>query len=559
MFCSECGAKIEGNQMFCPNCGARLDHNEAQQGSAATTEQQVGYGQDTQGNPFPYYQDNDSDQGQTQDYDQQNNQNYGAEEGTVPGKTGKKLPVKKIVFGVAAVVVVILAFNLIKNIFFGNSGYSVVYFYDDEADKTYFYVGTKEIGDMDGSVANGATNMNRDAKFVISSDGTAYYISKSSVNKIIDDCEGIAVAANSKAALVYDNDGKIYLYTCSGKKTKEITQVDDDEDISAIAISGNGKSYSYTVMDEDYDYVSYIGKKLTKAKDVSVLAMSKNGKYIYGRDEDGNLVLVSSKGETTKISGDLNTIVGLNESGTEIMFTTDDYKTYVSVKGGERKKVSSDYIYYVYYKTGEKIGCGYVMPVSSFKKSVAAGSNFVCILNSSYEAEKLVSGFDQSCVSSDLKYLYYLDDDELYRIELKTGKKAKEISDDVETLCDASSNGKNLYYISDETLYYVKGTGKPKAVKNMDEVESISGFFSGTTFYARVYDGDDRKLYAISGKTAKEITDDEDISLVMVYYDYTSKIYAYDDEDDKLYTISGKKLKTMDSSMESVSYGNLLY
>lgn len=508
MFCPNCGAKLEEGAVFCQNCGVKIEE------SAAPESNTVSQGEEKAQTP--------------------------AEEKKATNKN-----VKGIIGIVAAIVVVILVVKLLAAVFAGKPD-NLITVYDSEKEETAVYLNQKLIGTVDGE-ADVITNMDKSAFYLMScpedeSTYTVYYVKGSKLVEVADKCEEVVVANHAKTALLIDEDSALSMY--NGSKLTEI----EDEDVLSAAISGDGKYYAYNTYDDN----AYIGNKPgkeTKVKDVSIYYISENGKYMYGRDDEGKLVCVNKKGEKDKIGPSSASILGLNNDGTELLFT-DDGKTYISVKGKEKKKICSDELDGIIQKKSDESYANGFYTADSFKKAIAYrynddGDYTIYKLAGNYEAEKILKNLGMICgVNEDATALIYLEDGDLCYTKIKKNAKSKELAEDVRKAWTSDDCKTTYFYNDDDELYRIKGTGKAKLVN--DDIElSSAGIVIDDVLY--VLDSDYEDWYYIKNKKS-EVLDVEDIS----YDDITGNVYAY--SDDAVYQVNGKKLKELKGDFDEIGY-----
>lgn len=515
MFCPNCGTKLEEGLNFCPECGRRILTEEV----ASSAEETGGFTEPPAGDSKNLF---------------------------------SRRNVKGMIGIVAAVAVVILIVKFMAAVFVAEKPDSVAAVYDSENNESVIYVNGKNAGTVDGE-AELYSDMDGEADFIYA-DGTVYYIKGKKLIEVMDDCRSIIVAAHAGAALLMDEDNALQRYTCSDRKLTELT----DENVYTCAISGDGKYFAYTTYDDDGDKVSYIGRKAgseTKVKGVVVYVISEDGKYMYGLeyDEDDyseNLVLINRKGETEIIAKDIDEIVGFNEDGTEIMFLQDG-KTYVSVKGKDKQKVSSHEITTVLCGKSSPDNMDGFFPVKSFQGAVVQisddGEFEISILSSRYEAETIVKDVTYVTymdITEDASKIFYQEGDELYYVKAKKNAKAKKLADDVGRVVGISRDGKHIYYNNeDDELCYIKGTGKSSAVK--DPEECYYGYMCDDSLY--VYSSEDEEYYYVKGKKARKLD-----NISMVRYDVSADV-VYGADEDTFYEIDGSRIKKLKGDFDEIS------
>lgn len=507
MFCPNCGAQVEDGSAFCSNCGAKIEavqpQNVVQPESQVQPEPQVQPGED----------------------------NFYQQPAQEPKVSKKNI---KMIAGIAvAVIAVIIVVKLVAGLF-GGSKDTLVRVYDSDAGKSTLYLNNKKIDTIKGN-ADIYTNIDKSAFYVVANQD-AYYVKGKKLEKILSDCSSVKVAAHGKAAILQEGD-TVYRYT--GSKLEELA---DGDYVSYVAISGDGKSYAYTISDDD-DYISYVGTKAgkdNKVKDVEIFAISNDGKYFYGIDTDRNLILVDKKGNDEVLEKDVDDYIGLNSDGTELMFVKDG-KTYVSVKGKEKQKVSGSEVYSVLIK-GEKTYGNDYYPVKSFKKAIVVMSGEVAVLSNKYEAETIVDLDRFYGITDDLSAVYYSDGGDLYYAKAKKNAKGKKLAEDVEQFA-MSNDGKNIYYINeDDELCYIKGNGKAKVIDDDPDVSLGYAYVSGSNLYAV----DDDTWYCIKGKKSQKLKVDG-----LTYSSSSDVVYAY--KDDEAYIVKGSSLKPLKGDFKEIS------
>lgn len=508
MFCPNCGAQVEDGTAFCSNCGAKIEA--AQPQNVVQPESQV--------QPEPQVQPGED--------------NFYQQPAQEPKVSKKNI---KMIAGIAvAVIAVIIVVKLVAGLF-GGSKDTLVRVYDSDAGKSTLYLNNKKIETIKGN-ADIYTNIDKSAFYVVANQD-AYYVKGKKLEKILSDCSSVKVAAHGKAAILQEGD-TVYRYT--GSKLEELA---DGDYVSYVAISGDGKSYAYTICDDDDDYISYVGTKAgkdNKVKDVEIFAISNDGKYFYGIDTDRNLILVDKKGNDEVLEKDVDDYIGLNSDGTELMFVKDG-KTYVSVKGKEKQKVSGSEVYSVLIKGENTYGNDYY-PVKSFKKAIVVMSGEVAVLSNKYEAETIVDLDRFYGITDDLSAVYYSDGGDLYYAKAKKNAKGKKLAEDVKQFA-MSNDGKNIYYINeDDELCYIKGNGKAKVIDDDPDVSLSYAYVSGSNLYA----ADDDTWYCIKGKKSQKLKVDG-----LTYSSSSDAVYAYKDEE--AYIVKGSSLKPLKGDFKEIS------
>ena len=555
MFCPKCGTKLEEDTVFCTNCGTKIENNiewspgfsEAFQKDASDAVQPEPVNQPTK---------DAGEEGAADETFYQQKKKFN-------GKDFFKKNSKTLI-GIAAVfIAAFLAVKLFSALFFRSLD-SVISVYDQKDKKSTIYLNAKMIDTVDGE-AQIFGNMDGSAFYIVDGKYTVYYLKGKKLVKVMKDCSEIRIANHDKTALLIDKDNVLSRY--NGSKLEEIT----DKNVSEIVISGDGNYYAYTILNDDYEYDSYIGKspdKEVKVKNAKIFAMSEKCDYIYGIDDEDNLLNINKKGDKETLAKDVQHDFMLNEKGTEIIFIMND-KTYISVKGKDKTKVSNGIIMNIYGKKNKSsnvslystsdftdamvVRVSNFYPIDTFKKSIAymkeAGEDNICLLSGKYEAEEIVSDVSLLCkVDEKASKIYYIEDSDLYYVKAKKGAKEEKLAQNIRDAYQVfiSDDCEDIYYINeDDELYYIKGTREAKAI---DKDLKVNSWNYPTVINGKLYIGIGDKFYYINGSKAKELKKIKG----MKYDSMAQKVYAYDN--DKLYEVKKGVLKKLKGSFEGIGY-----
>jgi hypothetical protein len=281
-------------------------------------------------------------------------------------------------------------------------------------------------------------------------------------------------------------------------------------------------------MKEDADEAKVMffkGKKSTKVTsgDVSILAMTNNGKIIYGyaRNDEGETFLYryNKKGDRDKIGGySSNGNVYFNADHTQILFMNEG-KSYISKNGKEAVKIASSAATLITPDSASYFnnGSGYATAPTKdlFNKVYRCDGNLWLIRKNADKSVKLANDVSSVTLSEDAKLVYYINKGELKVLKIKHGDNA---SDKAKVLCDDSvtnyvvtSDCKKVYYISEGSLYVVNGmTGKGKKTVANDDVSGSLAINAKDIVYYEV-EGD---VYATkNGSKGKKVLSDADIAM----------------------------------------------
>ena len=385
--------------------------------------------------------------------------------------------------------------------------------------------------------------------------------------EISHDGDKIAYVKSTKSNRV----GDLYVYDISGKKSKKI-----DEDVYSkyFTLSPNGKTIMY-LGDADADeseeiectaYLSVNGGKPKEIRDNFIpISISDKGKIQYGFEfddrlsEDGELVVYKGK-KSTDLNVDFEelTLVQFNDDKSEILYS-DNEKTYVSENAKEPIKIVNNASCTLVIPPNIKYAytSGYsfryrTYGIDSFKDKVVESLGFQYI-DRKYETEKIASDVLDAFISKNGKELLVLDGKgNLERVDINKGKsKAREIADDVSSFY-VSSDLEYVYYLDDNSdLFYIKGNSKPKEIES--DVEKFYVFDHNKACFIKDSDEDGGTLYiSSSGSKPKEIKDANDEAYRL--YKNNDDIYVSLKQDENsmdFYALSGSgKLKKIGNDLD---------
>ena len=392
------------------------------------------------------------------------------------------------------------------------------------------------------AVASSKTSIDGET-IVFMYDGELYAVKGKKAKAFAEDVSDytLSLYGDSVVYSVVDGSETTYYYAKVGGKSVEIFQSDLEQLLGSYVISPDGKSVAYTVTEGlDTDLYFFNGKKSEKVAgcDGKVIGMSNGGKYIYASvvDEDlsTKLFVYNKNGKREKIDSCSGSFA-LNLDGTEILYSNNG-KSYISVKGKEGKKVAGDSLSLLMprYTDSFSLGSATVYPVESLYGHVyTAGSTAYFVAKKDSKNVKLVKSDGSLRLDDSAEFLYYYDDEMLMCLEVAKGEKAKdkakEIAEDVEKFV-ISSDRKYLYYINDSELYVVNGKkgGKAKTIEGDDVSSSLTISKDDVVYYYC-----DDALCAAKGKSkGKAVMEDASFQNLGGY--------VYIADEDTMYAARGK-------------------
>lgn len=463
---------------------------------------------------------------------------------------------QKYIWLLVGVLVVLLVIRTVVD-FISGSKDSVISVYNEELDKSVVYANNKAIATIDDE-AWIETNMNLSAYYVETED-TVYYLDGDELVEIMENAKIASLANKSKEALIWSFDGKLYCY--DGSELELLT----DKIVNFATISGDGKSYAY--FSGGASYFGRESRKETKVKDTVIFKLSEDGSLRYGfqcytsdyeelitehelwfyaEQLATQLLLVQDNGETNVIAKEVDEIVALNETGTELVYVFMQ-ETFLSLNGKAGTKLSEYTVDNFLYEENKKHYHDYFMPLESFKDSICIMDKGemeykCCHITKDYQTEEyfdginIVLGCNESC-----SMLLYMDEDEnLYRTTIRKDARIDKIAEDV-SWATMSPDGKIIYYskyTQDEEgmwvceLFCIKGYEKAKSAGIYEDVMNIYVL--------------DKAAYIETGKKAYYLKEDSALELEGINhleYDFIAdKVYGYKED---VYQISGKSRKRL--------------
>ena len=589
MVCSKCGKVFTENVRFCTNCGTELKAEEDVEAVAAV-EEEVTESVDVEQAEATEEFSGETGAGQEE---MRENSEAGTEvavaeaaetevvTGEVTDGKKKKAKVKdikppmgvgkksvKIGIGVALVVILLCIFIPVA-LSSGNEEYvalsdkSVIELYDGEEGLfAYFADGSKLVlDDLPLSVAYESQDktvycyLNENNELSIIKDGK-------SLKTGIEDVKGIKVSATGDT-LVYFSDceylngvevGTLHLYYI--KKGKDVVVAEEVLTDSAV-LSPNGETVAYV---GDYDasddfkgYYSVKGKKQTEVgKEKRVFAIADKGAYVYYIDDD-RIYAQKKKKEAEKLASDLYSSKALmNADCTEMLFTNDG-KTYMTVKAGEKKKVSGNLLRKILLNNDAltasdtvRSGRGSVTVTYTGVETLKEKLYYTDIysieyLMNDYETERLASNAEKFVISDDGTSLVYIDGYDVVKVtEFEKSGVKKDLNKDEEARALYTDGDlKYVYFLNrDKELYYIKGK---KVKKIADDVTSATVSADGKYCYYVVEN--EKFCYSKKGGKGKELFREEDAKITCESNYGISIANVTNEEVTKVYRLDGKKME----------------
>ena len=474
---------------------------------------------------------------------------------------------KKVLIGIGAALVLLIAISVIATVASSNNGFISVkqsVMPVKNGDEINLVVDKKVLSDTIESEGVEDYSSSIDGKvFAFTTDENELYVlNGKKLKKVAEDVADFEISVSgSGIAYVLDEEESrsLVLYTVSNGKTTTVT---DELANTTYALSPDGKAVCYYVENDDEDsddtLMYFKGSKSVKitSSESELFGLSNNGKYIYVvcENDEGNTYLYSynTKGDRTELGSIDSSAVRFNDDHTQVMFFNEG-KTYISNKGKDAEKASSNKISLVIAPNAMSFSdrTSTTYPVSSlfdhvYTCSDGESTSVWVIKKNADKNVKLVSKVSGVKLDASSKYLYYIyNGEELRVIKISDGDNASEkfvtLAEDV-TNYVVTSDRKYVYYTSDNTLYSVNGKkgGKAKTISSDDVSYSLAINAKDVVYY--IMDGD---LYATSNgnKGSKVVSD------VSAAYN-TSNGVVYAGNEDTIYATTGSKKLTKILDME---------
>ncbi|MCD7858904.1 MAG: zinc-ribbon domain-containing protein [Firmicutes bacterium] len=501
-FCTHCGARLPDEVLFCTSCGTRLEKPVETPAPEPAPEPPPEPAPAPEPAPEPV--------------------RAGAD------KRAKPRSRAPLVIGVCAVAIValVLVAALAALVFGGSSDELLVRapsLFVGEADVYYILSAEKAEKTAIESINTYGYNADKTAMYVLDGDAVLYYATAKGASEVAEDVYSAAFSAGGTVLAYLDVDDALVLYTVSSGKTATVCT----EDVISYAISPDGKTALYTVLDgkEMTLYLYTGGKSTALCDDLYPVAVANSGKTIYAYSgEKDALYSVDQKGNAEKISSITSYRFYCSADSTAVLFYNDG-ATYLSSKGGERTKLSSDTLAPYSLMRGAANGSSTICTSCS-----GALSDMIYVCDSSYytysEKEglnKIANDASKFFISDDLKTVYYMKDGKLYCASASEDyeRNRLELTGEIWDF-SVSDDGKTVYYLTDDDeLYLLKNS---KSTKVADDVEYLCGFYKSYLYFYS-----DDALYYASGKSRQKLADDVlgcSILATGVYYGADDYLYG---------------------------------
>jgi len=561
MKCSNCGQECADTLRFCTNCGIELSEQKDTTEEVATVEA---------------VQSTVADENKTEvikidqiEIEEMREKKTRAEkkaekEEKKAYKDGEKNLSRFLKPGLAGLCVLVLFAIILKVAVFREKPYeklsekAILEFYE-EKDRNYicFHNGEKLQLD-DEHLLNPVYSMDKTVLCYVNEHNEFMVIKDGELRKTgIEDVSGVKVSdggdtiayftqkTNSvyKAAFGFEDTietGTLSLYYIDKNKSDEIAT---DVVIGSATLSPDGETVAYVTEYEATDdfrgYYSVKGRKPVEVgKEKRVFAISDKAKHVYYMDVDRIYVQKKGKEEEKLASGLRSVEALLNKDYTELLYLSDG-KTYVSVDGGEKKKVSGTTLSTVlfpesaaYANSKMEAESGTITVsytgVDTFKEKVlySDSDRAVYFMSDAYEDEMLASDIrlnDASyALSDDYESLVYLHNTDVVLVtDFEKGGVKKDLDDEANAReLYADGKLKYVYYVNAEKeLYCLKGR---KAKKIADDVTSVCISEDGKYCYYVVEK--EKYCYSKKGRKGKELLKED--GTVVVCYRVEDAVYT---------------------------------
>ena len=504
MICKNCSFDNSEEMNFCQNCGASLADAKAEKINSVEEENIA-----TEENNVP----------QTE-----NTTSIKELEGFKDGKGFKFYLFRIIIPVIALFLIVFIGITTLKPDKYSVIKNQIIYNYNDEGDYTEIYFNSTKLDNkIDSSFSITSTSINGDIAIGKNYNDELYYINKKGIKKIDEEVESSLLSKNGKFAVYVKNEENdddrvevLYLFNISKEKSEKIS----DDEISNYFISPDGKSVVYsTTEDESYFYTNGKATKIDN-NGLEVISVSNSGKYIYAYDSsEETLYVLNKKGDKEKITNNfLSTAYYFNDDNTQILFyssTSNGVGTYISKKGEEKIKISSGICSVLLPEYVSTDGISnflnqYYIDTSSNIFSSLLNSVDVFYINKKGDKEDIVSSVSNPKLSSNGKYLFYINYNDIFRSKAEKDAKEQVIATSVDSDFDYAviDEYKKVYYIDDDSALRFCKNGKDSE-KISDDVDK----FIQTGKDLIIFTDTDNQLFSSKNGGDKKKIDDDVISI----------------------------------------------
>ncbi len=599
MICSKCGKEFTDDVRFCTNCGTELKAAEAAVAaeeeavvSAETEQETVAEETETVTEPAETAENNTPEETSAEVTEVAVAETVETEVVTGEVTDGKKKKAKvkkedgkgsgktKIALALVAIFLCIfipVALSSGEEEYIALSDKAVMDIYSgEEGFFAYFADGKKLVLD-DVLFSNASASQDKKVYCYTNEDGEVVAIRNGKIlNTGIEDAKGVKVSVNGET-LIYFTDceyqngvevGTLHLYYI--KKDKDVT-VAEEVLVNSAVLSPNGETVAYVgdydAVDDFKGYYSVKGKKEVEVgKEKRVFAIADKGAYVYYMDDD-RLYVQKKKKEAEKLASDLyGTSVLMNADCTEMLFVN-DYKTYVTVKGGEKQKVAGEEFESILLNNDALIANDFIRFIRGSVSVTYTGvenlkehlyytdDDAIVYLMDNYETERIASNAGEYVIADDCESLVYVDGFSVVKVTdfAKGGVKTVLNTDEEARYVYTDGDLKNVYFLNyDKELYYIKGK---KVKKIADDVTSATMSADGKYCY---YVVENEEFYCSKkGGKGKELFGDDDAKITCES-DYGISIVKISlDDQVEVNRLDGKKMELI-YSYESNMFEELL-
>ena len=419
-------------------------------------------------------------------------------------KTVFGMPIAKLaVLAAAALAVIALLIIFIPKLFAGggSAGVKDVVMAEADGEKWFGFSKSGKVVTQNNEAKMTNASLSADGKLYIflTNEKELWSFNGSSYKKIAEDVASYKMAPTGNGIAYTDEENTLYLY--NGSKSQKVYE----EITNFSCISPDGKAVAFTVKGEESTKAYlYNGKVQEMGKDISPVALSDGGKYVYlQRKTSDNTAYYVQKGtdsDTRQKLGDSFKGAIYNTSGTQVIYY-DGNKSYFCENAGERQSISSNRLYALLPENSYVSQSSYVysnLKNQFYEYSGDNGSN-IALLTSKLELESRMKNVSDAQLQKDGKTLVYVKNDNLYSANIsKSSPEGTKLVDSVYDFV-VSLDGKTVLYLDEDRVTYTVKTSGGKASK-VSEDSFSDAVACGSGF---LYVMDDELYFTTGGKGSK--------------------------------------------------------